>query len=71
MGNTFDGPFPANVNEADRFKQPKPDHYDEEKKMSGDLPDQPEGNPVRGEFMARWTPSEADTGAPIKNLRSR
>lgn len=40
----FDGPFPANMPESERFRTPKPDHVDAEKQMSGDLA--PSSDPV-------------------------
>lgn len=42
------GPFPANVPEADRFKQPSPTHHEAERKQSGGLGDSPNAElPVR------------------------
>ena len=40
----FDGPFPANMPESERFRTPKPDHIDAEKQMSGNL--EPSSDPV-------------------------
>lgn len=40
----FDGPFPANMPESERFKRPAPDHVEEEANMSGNLA--PSSDPV-------------------------
>lgn len=40
----FNGPFPANMPESERFRTPKPDHVDAEREMSGNL--EPSSDPV-------------------------
>lgn len=68
----FDGPFPANVPESERFVQPAPNQLAADRAQSGGLSDDPSasGNPVRnGPSPVRFGPGERDAGAQIKNLR--
>lgn len=64
------GPFPADVPESERFTGPSPTLEEQERIASGGLGDASAENPVRdGTPPMRWGPSEADVGAPVKNLR--
>jgi hypothetical protein len=47
MAEKFDGPFPADMPERERWQRPSPDHYEAERRQSGNLPIQYEDNPVR------------------------
>lgn len=57
----FNGPFETPLPEADRFGDQRRAHYEPERKLSGDLPDQPDGLPVQS------TPGNA---VPWRNLRT-
>lgn len=58
----FNGPFETPLPEADRFGDQRAAHFAQERRMSGDLPDQPDGLPVQP------TPGNP---VPWKNLSTR
>lgn len=63
----FDGPFPQDTPESERWRSPQPDHFAAEREASGNLPEQPTDNPVdNGPAPFVWGPESRDTGAPIK-----